>query len=72
VISRRAHPGNTNPLVFKRTFLFRFEDQASCDAAMQPGVLNQLQEAAGDASVQLYERVPRSKALPAALAKLFR
>ena len=71
VISKRSHPANTNPLVFKRTCLFRFENQESCDAAMQPGVLSQLQEAAGELSVQLYQRVPRSKALPA-FGKLFR
>jgi len=72
VITKRSHPTNTNPLVFKRTALFRFEDQQSCDAAMQPGVLNQLQEAAGEVSVQLYQRVPRKEALPEALAKLLR
>ena len=72
VISKRSHPANTNPLVFKRTFLIRFEDQQSCEAAMQPGVLNQLREAGGEASVQLYRRVPRRNALPAALGKLLR
>jgi len=72
VITKRAHPANTNPLVFKRTCLFRFEDQQSCEAAMQPGVLNQLEEAGGELSVQLYQRVPRSKALPASLRKLMR
>jgi uncharacterized protein (DUF1330 family) len=70
VISKRSHPANTNPLVFKRTALFRFEDQEKCEAAMQPGVLSQLQQAAGEVSVQLYQRVPRSKAIPAALQKL--
>ena len=70
VITKRFHPANTNPLMFKRTCLFRFEDQESCAAAMQPGLLNQLWEAGGEASVQLYERVARRKALPAALAKL--
>ncbi len=72
VISKRPHPANTNPLVFKRTALFRFEDQQSCEAAMRPEVVSQLQEAGGDASVQLYRRVPRSKALPAELGKLLR
>jgi uncharacterized protein (DUF1330 family) len=72
VITKRAHPANTNPLVFKRTCLFRFEDQQSCEAAMQPGVLNQLEEAGGELSVQLYQRVPRSEALPASLRKLMR
>jgi hypothetical protein len=38
VIAKRFHPANTNPLVFKRTCLFRFEDQQSCEAAMQPVV----------------------------------
>lgn len=71
IIAKRSHPANTNPLVFKRTGLFQFEDQQSCEAAMQPGVLNHLQEAAGELSVQLYRRVPRSKALPA-FGKLFR
>ena len=70
VISKRDHPANTNPLVFKRTALFRFEGQQDCEAAMQPGVLNDLQEAAGELSVQLYARVPRKDALPASLAKL--
>lgn len=72
VISKRPHPANTNPLVFKRTALFRFEDQAGCEAAIQPGLLNQLGEAGGEASVQLYRRVPRKDALPAALEKLLR
>ena len=72
VISKRSHPANTNPLVFKQTCLFRFEDQESCGAAMQLGVLKQLREAGGEASVQLYRRVPRKNALPAALEKLLR
>jgi len=72
VISKRPHPANTNPLVFKRTAMFRFEDQESCEAAMQPGVLNQLKEGAGEVSVQLYQRVPRKDALPAALGKILR
>ena len=72
VISKRSHPANTNPLAFKRTALFRFEDQEGCKVAMQPGVLNQLKEAAGEASVQLYRRVPRRNALPASLGKLLR
>ena len=69
-ITKRSHPANTNPLVFKRTALFRFDDQEDCREAMQPGVLNQLQEVAGELSVQLYRRVPRREALPAALSKL--
>jgi hypothetical protein len=72
VISKRSHPANTNPLVFKRTALFRFEDQEGCEVAMQPGVLKQLREAGGEASVQLYRRVPRRNALPATLGKLLR
>lgn len=71
-ISRRPHPANTNPLAFKRTALFRFETQDRCRAAMQPGVLHQIQVSAGDASVQLYRRVPKKDALPAAIAKLAR
>jgi hypothetical protein len=39
---------------------------------MQPGALKQLEEAGGEASVQLYRRVRRRKALPAALGKLLR
>jgi len=70
VISKRPHPANTNPLVFKRTCLFRFQDQQSCEAAIQAGVLNQLREAGGEASVQLYRRVPRKDALPDALGKI--
>jgi uncharacterized protein (DUF1330 family) len=70
VISKRPHPANTNPLVFKRTCLFRFADQQGSEAAIQSGVLNQLREAVGDASVQLYRRVPRKNAVPAALGKL--
>jgi len=38
---------------------------------MEPGVLSQLKEVAGELSVQLYQRVARSKALPA-FGKLFR
>ena len=72
VISKRPHPANTNPLVFKRTALFRFEDQESCEGAVQAGVLNQLRGVGGDVSAQLYRRVPRKDALPAALAKRLR
>jgi len=72
VISKRPHPANTNPLVFKRTALFRFEDQQGSEAAVQPDVLNQLREAVGDASVQLYRRLPRKNALPASLGNLLR
>jgi uncharacterized protein (DUF1330 family) len=72
VIAKRSHPANTNPLVFKRTGLFQFDDQQSCEAAMQPGVLNQLEEAAGEVSVQLYQRVPQKNALPASLGKFLR
>ena len=70
VISKRPHPANTNPLVFKRTCLFCFANQESCEAAMQSDVLNQLQEACREVSVQLYRRAPRKSALPAGLAKL--
>ena len=72
VITKRPHPTGTNPLVFKRTCLFRFEDQEQCEEAVQPGVMNQLQEAAGELSIQLYQRVPRSQALPAVFGKLLR
>jgi len=70
VISKRPHPANTNPLVFKRTCLFRFQDQQSCEAANQTGALNQLREAGGEVSVQLYRRVPRKDALPDVLGKI--
>ncbi len=70
VISKRPHPANTNPLVFKRTCLFRFEDEQSCAAAMRSDALDQLRDAGGEASVQLYRRVPKKNALPAALGKL--
>ena len=69
-ISKRSHPANTNPLVFKRTYLFRFEDQQACEEGMQPGVMNELQEAAGELSLQLYQRVPRRDALPSALGNM--
>lgn len=72
VIAKRSHPANTNPLVFKHTYLFRFESHASCEAAMQPGVLERLQDTAGEVSVQLYQRMPRSEALPARLGKVLR
>lgn len=72
LITKRPHPANTNPLVFKRTSMFRFDDEQSCETAMQPDVLSQLQAAAGEVSVQLYHRVPRSEALPAALRKWMR
>lgn len=71
-ISKRPHPAGTNPLAFKCTALFRFEDQESCDAAMRPGVLAELEEAAGQLSIQLYQRVPRKDALPASVAQLLR
>lgn len=69
-LTKGAHPANTNPLVFKRTAMFRFEDREGCEAAMDPGVLNQLREAAGPLSVQLYRRLPRKDALPAPVAKV--
>jgi hypothetical protein len=69
-IAKRRHPANTNPLSFKRTALFRFEDQQSCSAAMSPHVLAELEQAAGELSVQLYRRVPRKDALPASVSKL--
>jgi uncharacterized protein (DUF1330 family) len=72
VISKRPHPANTNPLVFKRTCLFRFEDEQSSEAAVQLGVLDRLVEGAGEVSVQLYRRVPRAGAVPAGLGKLIR
>ena len=71
-IAKRDHPANTNPLIFKRTALFRFDSRESSEEALAPGVLNQLQEAAGELSVQLYERVPRKEAVPGALARLLR
>ena len=72
VIARRPHPANTNPLAFKTTALFHFEDQQGCATAMQPGVLTELERAAGELSVQLYRRVPRKDALPTSTAGLFR
>jgi uncharacterized protein (DUF1330 family) len=71
VLTKRPHPAGTNPLMFKQTCLFRFDNQEQCEEALQPGVMNQLQEAAGELSVQLYQRVPRSQALPPAFRKLF-
>jgi uncharacterized protein (DUF1330 family) len=71
-IVKRSHPANTNPLVFKYTALFCFDDHEACATAMTGGVLNRLQEAAGELSVQLYQRVPRKEALPASMAGLFR
>jgi uncharacterized protein (DUF1330 family) len=70
-LTKRAHPANTNPLVFKRTAMFRFEDQGSCEAAMQPGVLDELERAAAPLSVQLYRRLPRKEALPVPFARVF-
>jgi hypothetical protein len=58
--------------VFKHTCLFRFEDRSSCEAAMEPAVLARLQQSVGEVSVQLYERMPRSEALPARLRKPLR
>jgi|GEM_PF-1338386 len=72
VITKRPHPANTNPLVFKRTGMFRFGDPQSCEAAMRAGVLSQVQDAAGEVSVQFYQRVPRSEALPSVIGKLRR
>jgi uncharacterized protein (DUF1330 family) len=69
-ITKREHPANTNPLHFQRTAMFRFDDHASCEAALQPGVMNQLREVAGELSAQLYRRVPRKEALPASVASL--
>jgi uncharacterized protein (DUF1330 family) len=71
-IVKGSHPANTNPLVFKYTALFFFEDHEACARAMTGGVLNRLQEVAGELSVQLYQRVPRKEALPASMASLLR
>lgn len=71
-IAKGAHPANTNPLVFKYTALFRFDDQEACTCAMSGGVVSRLQEVAGELSVQLYQRVPRKEALPASIAGLLR
>ena len=70
-ITKRYHPANTNPLLFKRTALFRFESRDSSEAALEPGVLNRLQEAGGEVSVQLYRRVAKKDALPSTLGKLW-
>jgi hypothetical protein len=72
MLTKRPHPAGTNPLVFKHTCMFRFEDQQSCEAAMQAGVLKQIQGAAGELSVQLYQRMPKKNALPASLGKFLR
>jgi len=67
VIAKKDHPANTNPLVYKNTALFRYESQDRCEDAMTPGILSQLKEAAGDdVSAQLYRRLTRREALPAA------
>lgn len=71
-IAKRQHPANTNPLVFKRTALFHFEDRESSNAAMKPGLLAELEGAAGELSLQLYRRVPKKDALPASLSRLLR
>ena len=36
LISKRAHPPNTNLLASERTYLFRLEDQDRCEAVMNP------------------------------------
>jgi hypothetical protein len=69
VTTKRHHPADTNPLVFKHTALFRFESQERCETAMHPGVLNKVWEASGEASVQLYRRVSKRDALPAVLKR---
>jgi uncharacterized protein (DUF1330 family) len=71
-IAKNSHPANTNPLVFKYTALFRFDDPDDCRGAMSGGVVNQLREVAGEISVQLYQRVPKKEALPASVAALLR
>ena len=71
VISKKPHPANTNPLVYPGTALFQYSDQAACEDAMGPGVLNQLKEIAGDdISVQLYRRQRRKEALPSAFERI--
>ncbi len=70
VITKREHPANTNPLVFKRTAMFRFENEESCKAVMQPALLGELEQATGRVSVQLYQRMPRKDALPEPISKL--
>ena len=69
VIAKKQHPANTNPLTYPNTALFRYESQDRCEDAITRGILNQLKEVAGDdISVQLYRRLTRREALPAALA----
>ena len=69
-IAKRPHPAGTNPLVFKQTTMFRFEYQEACEREMQASVLQALKQATVDASVQLYQRVPRGDALPRPLRKI--
>ncbi len=72
VITKKQHPANTNPLVYKGTALFRYESQERCEDAITPGILNQIKEVTGDdVSVQLYRRLTRQEMLPLAVAKLF-
>lgn len=73
VISKKAHPANTNPLIYPNTALFEYESQERCEEAITPGILNQLKEVAGDdISIQLYRRLPRREVLPAAFEKILR
>jgi uncharacterized protein (DUF1330 family) len=69
-IAKRDHPANTNPLVYKHTALIRFDSEQQAIDALTPGVLNQLQEIAEEPSLQLYQRVPKTEAMPAQVSKL--
>ena len=69
-IANRAHPAGTNPLAFKQTVMFRFATQEDGENAMTPRVLDEVREAVGEVSVQLYRRLSRDEALPALLARL--
>ena len=69
-ITKRDHPANTNPLVFKETAMFRFASLEDYRAAMTSEVSAAPRDAAGDLSAQLYQRVPRRDAVPAALARV--
>lgn len=69
-ITKRDHPANSNPLVFRHTALIRFDTEDEARDALTPGMLNQLREIVGEPSLQLYQRVPRAEALPPRVAKL--
>ncbi len=63
-LMRNPTPADPNPLLYKSMAIFRFDDVPSAQAALPAAAVTQLQEIAGDLSIQVYQRMRRSQMLP--------